>query len=255
VSLAPTARVRRFHELGPWVLAGGAVAAALVVEALRHHVVGEEQLLYFAVIVPTIVLHEVSHGVVAKLCGDTTAAEAGRLTLNPLKHIDLIGTVILPILLIISGGPAFGWAKPVPVSVGRLRHPRNQAVLVGLAGPATNVVLALGFGYLFRLASANGARLPLFGAGPVSGWPILDQLLYLAGFANVIVAAFNLIPIPPLDGAAVVERFLPRRVLPQYYRLRSFFMLFVLLFVFVAPGLLDTLFQKALTLWGDVVFA
>lgn len=255
MALAREARLRRFHQYGPWLLGGGAIAAALIVEAVHRHVIGEEQLLYFVVIIPTIVLHEVSHGAVANLCGDTTAKDAGRLTLNPLKHIDLFGTILLPILLIVSGGPAFGWAKPVPVSIGRLRHPRNQAVLVGLAGPAVNVVLALVFGFLFRFVSGDGANLPLGGSGSVSGWPILDQLLYLAGFANVIVAVFNLIPIPPLDGSAVIERLLPGSILPQYYRLRSFSMILILFLVFFAPGVLDTLFNKALTIWGNVVFA
>ena len=228
---------------------------AIIVEAIRHHVFGSTQLLYFLVLIPSIVLHEVSHGAVANMCGDHTAKDAGRLTLNPLKHIDPIGTVLLPILLIVTAGTAFGWAKPVPVSVNRLRHPRNQAVLVGLAGPAVNIALALIFGYLFRFLTADGANLPFGGTGAPSSWPIGYELLYLAGFANVIIAAFNLIPIPPLDGSAVVERLLPRSVLPAYYRLRSLSMVLVLLLVFLAPGVLNSIFAHALSIWGNLVFS
>jgi Zn-dependent protease len=237
------------------VLAGTAIGVAIVVEAVHRHVVGSQQLWYFVVLVPSIVLHEVSHGAVANICGDKTAKEAGRLTLNPIKHIDIFGTILLPILLIVTTGTAFGWAKPVPVSVNRLHHPRNQAVLVGLAGPAVNIVLALIFGFAFRLITNDGAKLPFGGNGAISGWPLFYELLYLAGFANVIIAAFNLIPIPPLDGSAVVERLLPQSVLPSYYRVRSFSMLLVLALVFLAPGVLDTVFNHALSIWSNVVFS
>jgi Zn-dependent protease len=237
------------------MLAGGAIVVAIIVEAIRRHVLGTTQLLYFLVLIPSIVLHEVSHGAVANMCGDHTAKDAGRLTLNPLKHIDPVGTVLLPILLIVTTGTAFGWAKPVPVSVNRLRHPRNQSVLVGLAGPAVNIVLALIFGYAFRFVTANGANLPFAGGGATSSWPIGDQLLYLAGFANVIIAAFNLIPIPPLDGSAVVERLLPRSAMPAYYRLRSASMVLVLVLVFLAPGVLNAIFAHALSIWANLVFS
>ena len=124
------------------------VAVAIVVLLLRTHRISRFEIIYFLVLVPSIILHEISHGVVALAFGDDTAKRAGRLTLNPLKHVDPIGTILLPILLIVTTGKAFGWAKPVPVSINRLRHPRNQAVLVGLAGPAVNV----------RVNSVSGAR-------------------------------------------------------------------------------------------------
>ena len=255
MSLAAEARRRRFHQIGPWILAGTAIGVGIIVEAIHRHVLGSEQVWYFVVLIPSIILHEVSHGAVANACGDKTAKEAGRLTLNPLKHIDIFGTILLPILLLVTTGTAFGWAKPVPVSVNRLRHPRNQAVLVGLAGPAVNIALALIFGFIFRFVTDNGAKLPFGGGGSLTGWPLGYELLYLAGFANVIVAAFNLIPIPPLDGSAVVERLLPQSVLPSYYRIRSFSMLLVFALVFLAPGLLDTIFNHALSIWGHVVFS
>src|ERR1700732_5203445 len=99
--------------------------------------------IYFFALIAAIILHEISHGVVALWFGDDTAKRAGRLTLNPIKHIDPFGTLILPALLSLSGVGAFGYAKPVPVNIGRLRHPRNESLIVSLAGPATNVLLAL----------------------------------------------------------------------------------------------------------------
>ncbi len=249
MSLADEARRARFHRVGPWVVAGGAIAVLIVVEAIRSHVLNRADVLFFVVLVPTIILHEVSHGVVASWCGDTTAKDAGRLSLNPFRHIDPIGTILLPILLIVTTGRAFGWAKPVPVSVNRLRHPRNQAVLVGLAGPAVNVVVALVAGFAFRFLT-HGGYVPY--GGPDS-WPLVDELLFLLGSANVIIAVFNLIPIPPLDGSAVLERLLPASALPGYYRLRSASLVLVLLVVFLAPGALNSLFTHAIDIWLRIV--
>jgi Zn-dependent protease len=251
VSLQREARMRRFNHYGPWVLGGAAIIALIGYEAARHHVVDRFDVIFFCCLVPTVILHEISHGLVAYWCGDDTAKRAGRLSLNPIRHIDPLGTVLLPILLILTVHQAFGWAKPVPVNIGRLRHPRNQAVLVGLAGPATNVILALVAGFAFRgLAAGN-----LFGLlnTPIDSWPVGDELLFILGEVNVIIAAFNLIPIPPLDGSAVLERLLPRQLLPGYYRLRQLSMVLVLILVFVAPGVLSVIFDHALTWWGDIV--
>lgn len=238
------------HRYGPWALAGAALLAVLGVELARHHVVDRYEVLFFVALVPTVVLHEVSHGLVAYWCGDDTAKRAGRLTLNPLRHIDPLGTIILPIILILTTGSSFGWAKPVPVNVGRLRHPRNQAVLVGLVGPLVNVVLALLAGFGVRLLSDNGATLPL----SIDQWPIGVAFLYELGAVNAIIAVFNLIPIPPLDGSAVLERLLPKAALPGYYRLRSAMMLVVIGLVLLAPGALTSLFDWALRLWSHAVF-
>ncbi len=159
MSLSHEARVARFHRKGPWASPDLAILVAIVVEAERHHALHSEELLFFVVLVPTIILHEISHGVVAYWCGDDTAKRAGRLSLNPIRHIDPIGTVLLPVLLLVTTHSAFGWAKPVPVRVDRLRHPRNQAVLVGLAGPTTNIILALVAGFAFHaVANLNAAE-------------------------------------------------------------------------------------------------
>lgn len=252
-------RDERFHRYGPMVLAGTAIAFAIAYEAAKHHVVSGFTVLFFVVLIGTVMLHEISHGVVALWCGDTTARDAGRLTLNPLKHIDPIGTVLLPVLLLLTTGSAFGWAKPVPVSIGRLRHPRNQAVLVGLAGPALNIVLALAAGLALRASTNAGLDLPnSFGFSSFQSWfghwNVLDQILFMIGYVNVLIAAFNLIPIPPLDGSAVLERLLPASALPAYYRMRMLSMVLVFALVFLAPGVLDTIFNQAITWWEQLVF-
>jgi len=231
---------------------GIAVVIAIIAEAVHRHSINSEEVWYFVVLIPSIILHEVSHGAVANACGDTTAKDAGRLTLNPFKHIDLFGTILLPILMIFTVHVAFGWAKPVPVSINRLRHPRNQAVLVGLAGPAVNILLAAICALIFH-ALTHGVP-PPSNNGYVSGFSFGYELLYLGGLANVIVAAFNLIPIPPLDGSAVVERLLPASMLPGYYRLRSFSMILVLVLVVAGQGPLNSLFDQVQNLWFNVAF-
>jgi Zn-dependent protease len=163
---------------------------------------------FFLAIVPSIILHEVSHGWVANYFGDSTAKDNGRLTLNPLAHIDPFGTVLLPALMVLSGLPAFGYAKPVPVNVSRLRNPRTQSLYVSLAGPLVNIVL-----------SAIGLVLVRIGVHQTNTF-LVDVGAYL-GLANLVLAVFNLIPIPPLDGSAIIERFVPRRHLPRYYQLRA----------------------------------
>jgi len=236
------------HRYGPWVLAGAALLAVVAVELGRHHVVDRYEVFFFVALVPTVIIHEVAHGVVAYWCGDDTAKRAGRLSANPIRHIDPLGTIILPVILILTTGLAFGWARPVPVNVGKLRHPRNQAVLVALAGPFVNVLLALIAGFVVRFVSHNLADLP----SGIDQWPI-DFLLEL-GLVNAIIAAFNLIPIPPLDGSAVLERMLPRAALPSYYRLRSAMIILVIALVLLDPAALSSLFDWAQRIWLDAVF-
>src|SRR3984885_13783174 len=127
-----------------WIVAGVLVFVVLVV----HHNITEQEIIIFCVLVPSIILHEVSHGWVANIFGDDTAKRAGRLTLNPAVHVDPVGTLIVPALLSLGGVGFFGWAKPVPVNVARLRSPRNEGVLVSLAGPAMNAALAAIFGVI-----------------------------------------------------------------------------------------------------------
>ena len=160
-------------------------------------------------LIPSVVLHEVSHGYVAYLCGDPTAKEQHRLTLNPLRHVDPFGSILLPVLLIYSGLPGFGYAKPVPVDFSRLRNPRRQSLYVSLVGPAVNIVL-----------SALGYALCELAIHVFQSQTLLTFGLYL-GLVNLTLGVFNLVPIPPLDGSAIIERLLPRRHLPSYYRFRA----------------------------------
>ena len=197
-----------------WLWAALAVVAAVVL--VRTHKLTEQEVILFCVLVPSLILHEVAHGLVALACGDDTAQRAGRLSLNPARHVDPLGTIIVPAITVLAGFGFFGWAKPVPVNLSRLRSPRNQGVLVALAGPATNAVLAALAAVAFRLSGA-AAHWPLAGLPPV--WVLA---LFYFGFINVWVGAFNMIPIPPLDGSVLVERMLPRSLWPGYLRARHY---------------------------------
>lgn len=151
----------------------------------------------------SVIVHEVAHGYVAFLNGDPTARLSGRITLNPIPHIDPVGTILLPLILLLTGSRLlFGWAKPVPVNPSYFRHYRWGEITTSFAGPASNLLLALAFSYLLRLQL---------------GGPGLLLLAYYGCTINIFLALFNLIPIPPLDGSHLVSAFLPYRWL-QYYR-------------------------------------
>ena len=177
-------------------------------------------LITFPVFVLSIVVHECAHGLVALWNGDPTAREQGRLTLNPLRHVDPLGSIILPGVLLLTRAPfLFGWAKPVPVDSSRLRHPVNDHLKVALAGPASNVLLAIMFAALTRVAPEEGFLAPL-------------RLMGYAGVVwNCALALFNLIPIPPLDGSWVLMRFLPLRhiIVLQQFRLAGMVLIVALL--------------------------
>ena len=176
----------------------------------------------FPVFVLSIIVHECAHGLVALWNGDPTARDRGRLTLNPVPHIDPVGSVILPGLLLLTRAPfLFGWAKPVPVDGSRLRHPPNDQLKVALAGPASNVLLALMFAGLARVSPEGGFWSPL-------------RLMGYAGVVwNCALGLFNLIPIPPLDGSWLLMRFLPLRhiIVLQQFRLAGMALVIVLLSV------------------------
>ncbi|MDQ3679327.1 MAG: site-2 protease family protein [Actinomycetota bacterium] len=213
------------------------LGALLVYLLVRREILGENELIFFAVLFPSVILHEVSHGALALAFGDDTAKQAGRLTLNPVPHIDPFGTVILPALLLVTTGSAFGWAKPVPVDPSRLDHPRNQTVLVSLVGPAVNIAVAVAAALLVRLVQVHPDDSLL-----------IRTVLYL-GLVNVVLAAFNLLPIPPLDGSAVVERFLPDRLWPGYLRFRKYSIFVLLGLVLLVPGALSRVFDPVIGLW------
>jgi Zn-dependent protease len=203
-----------------------------------------------AVLVPSVILHEVSHGFVANLFGDDTAKRAGRLTLNPVRHIDPFGTVILPLLLSLSGAGAFGYAKPVPVNVRKLRNPRQHSFYVSLAGPAVNIALSLiaivALHSLYPHALDRAFRIP-------ERLPIAPRLLFWLSYINVILAVFNLLPIPPLDGSAFVERLLPTAWWPTWLKFRQYGFGILVVLIFVVPGALDRVFDPALRQWAKLL--
>ncbi len=217
---------------------------------LSRRVISVDTLVFFAAFIPSVILHEVSHGALALVFGDDTAKRAGRLTLNPVPHIDPFGTIILPALMLLVGFGAIAYAKPVPVNPGRMRHPRNESLLVSLVGPAVNIVLAVAAALAFRVVVGTTA-IPL----DSHGFPqqTVPKVLLIFGFVNVILAVFNLIPIPPLDGSAVVERVLPRSWWPGYLRIRQFSLPLVLLLVLLAPQVLSRIFDPALNLWSRLL--
>jgi Zn-dependent protease len=174
-----------------------------------------------------IVFHEVSHGLVANMLGDPTARQRGRLTFNPIKHVDPFGTVLLPMILAVSGAPIFGWAKPVPVVARRLRNPRFHMVLVALAGPGMNLLLALVAAVLLAALVAIGPA-GLF-------WVFIGQNLLNFLAINVFLAVFNLIPLPPFDGGHVVQGLLPLGLAKHYAKLQRFSLLLLIILLLVIP--------------------
>ena len=188
-----------------------------------------------AVIVPlviAIVFHEVAHGWVANLLGDPTAKERRRLSLNPLRHVDPVGTLLVPGFLWLTTHTAFGWAKPVPVIKQRLRNPRFGMMAVAAAGPLTNLVLAgVGALALGLLVAAVGEGRP----DATARFLALNLINFL--WLNVFLALFNLLPIPPFDGSHIVEGALPRRAAATYERLRPLGFPLVLVLLIVVPML------------------
>ncbi len=206
-------------------------------------------LLVVGVLVPSVILHEVSHGVVALWYGDDTAKEAGRLTLNPLRHIDPFGTVILPAMLALGGLGAFGYAKPVPVQPSRLRDPRQHSLYVSLVGPAVNIVLALLAVVVYR----SFYEVERFGGGIAIEPSLGARIVFYFGFVNVVLAVFNLLPIPPLDGSAMVERVLPNSWWPTWLKLRQWSMGVLLIVVLALPGALAGVFRPAIDLYAKLL--
>ncbi len=183
-------------------------------------------LIYFGALIVSVILHEIMHGVVALRFGDDTAKRAGRLTLNPVPHIDPLGSIVMPAFGALTGVPVIAWAKPVPVNPSRLKNPRRDMLFVSLAGPFTNFTLAI--------ISAIGARLLYHGPSHVGTVDLTlgVQILFLFAVVNVFLGVFNFLPIPPLDGAALIERVLPREWLPRWYAFRQYGILVLLVLVF-----------------------
>jgi Zn-dependent protease len=213
-----------------------------------------ETLTFALILIPclivAIVLHEVAHGWAALALGDPTAKERRRLSLNPIRHVDPVGTLLVPGALALFGGPVFGWAKPVPVNFNRLDNPRIGMMLVGAAGPAMNLLLATGAAIVLGASVAAGSAIGLAGNGlptivaPDGTTSLLGTGLLVFILINTFLALFNLLPIPPFDGSHIVEGLLPRSMARHYARLRNvgmllFVALIAMTWAFPGAGILD----------------
>ena len=186
---------------------------------------------YALPVIFAITVHEAAHGFAARYFGDMTADRAGRITLNPLKHIDPIGTILLPALTLLVGGILFGWAKPVPVDFSRLRHPKRDMLWVAAAGPASNFVMALFWALMIKFS----VTVPSVYSEPLG-------LMGQAGvMINVVLMVLNLLPLPPLDGGRIAVSLLPNRMAYQYAQIERYG--FIILIVLLATGLLATIME------------
>ena len=188
-----------------------------------------EQLFYIIILLFSVVVHEVSHGVMADKLGDPTARLAGRLTLNPIRHIDPFGSIILPLIMVLlPGNFIFGWAKPVPVNPYQLKNPERDAALIAGAGPASNLLLAAIFALFIKMGEIVASSLI------VQSLPLLAAIVWV----NIILAVFNLVPIPPLDGSKILFAFLPRSADRFKFALEQNGTIILLFFIFFGFGLI-----------------
>ena len=182
-----------------------------------------EALFFIAVLIVSVIAHEISHGYMAERLGDPTARLAGRLTLNPIPHVDPFGSIFIPILLLLAKSPfLIGWAKPVPYNPNNMKNPRSGSALVALAGPVMNILIAVAFGFLVRF-------------GDLLGLPFeFISIATLVVFLNLMLAVFNLIPLPPLDGSKILFALLPLRFwMVQEFLERYWFVTLPLLILFL----------------------
>lgn len=192
-----------------------------------------------AVLLFAVSFHESAHGWVALRFGDTTAHDQGRITMNPVKHLDPIGSLFVPLMLALSGAPVFGWARPVPVNLGGVKNPRKANFFVSAAGPLSNVILTVAFLGLYAAISAAGNDDPRSLLVPLKD--VAKQAIVI----NVVLAIFNMLPVPPLDGFGVVESFVPVRFLPQLLWVRKFGPILFLVLIFT--GLFRFVLSPAVT--------
>ena len=185
-----------------------------------------------------IVVHESAHALAAYVLGDSTARSRGRISLNPLAHIDPFGTVLLPLLMVLAGGPVFAYAKPVPVYLGNLKNPKRDEVLVALSGPLSNIlvalVAALVYGVLLGAVLVPGLSAGTLSLGFANG---IASFLVTLMSVNLSLAFFNLIPLPPLDGSSILVLFLKGEALRTYYEIQRYSMPILIIVLYLLPSI------------------
>lgn len=201
--------------------------------------------IYAPPIIFAITVHEAAHGYAARHFGDMTAFNAGRITLNPIKHIDLFGTILLPAMTILLGGILFGWAKPVPVDFGRLRNPKKDMLWVAVAGPASNFVMAIFWALVIKFSNS---------APEMIAYPL--ALMAKAGIGiNIVLMVLNLLPLPPLDGGRIAVSLLPMHLARPFAQLErfGFVILIVLLFTGVLSKILDPFINLVYSIINNLI--
>lgn len=205
----------------------------------------QKVLIWAAPVLFAVTVHEVAHGWVASRLGDKTALMLGRLTLNPFKHIDLVGTIIVPIACLLFGGFIFGWAKPVPVNFRNLNNPKRDMLLVAIAGPLTNIIMAIGWAIVAKIGEM------IVSAG-ISNAIVLVYMGTAGMSINAMLAILNIIPIPPLDGSRVLSSLLPNSIANAYNKIEPFGL--IILLVLIATNVLSLVLMPCV-LWMQKVLS
>jgi Zn-dependent protease len=198
-------------------------------------------------IILAITVHEASHGYAAKYFGDLTAERMGRISLNPFRHIDLVGTILLPALTLIVGGILFGWAKPVPVNFNNLRNPKKDMLWVAAAGPASNLVMAIAWGILLGFVKRGIDA----GDFPSAAYMFIE-MAYVGITINIVLMVLNLLPMPPLDGGRIAVSLLPHNLGMQLSRLEQYG--FIILIVLMFMGVLGKILSPFIEFFQQIIF-
>ncbi len=198
-------------------------------------------------IILAITVHEASHGYAAKYFGDLTAERMGRISLNPFRHIDLVGTILLPALTLILGGILFGWAKPVPVNFNNLRNPKKDMLWVAAAGPASNLVMAIAWGILLGFVKRGIDA----GAFTSAAYMFID-MAYVGITINIVLMVLNLLPMPPLDGGRIAVSLLPNHLGMQLSRLEQYG--FIILIALMFMGVLGKILSPFIDFFQQIIF-
>jgi Zn-dependent protease len=213
---------------------------------MEHLSVIQTFTVYVLPILFAITVHEVAHGWMAKKLGDKTAYILGRITLNPFKHIDLIGTVLVPLIMMLFGGVIFGWAKPVPINFANLRNPRRDVALVSLAGPLSNLIMAFFWALIAKIGILAQTRYNLN----------LAEIFVFMGQAgiqvNLVFMILNLIPIPPLDGGRILSMLLPLKMFLKFNRLEPYG--FFILLILLGLGVLNYIIVPCMLFFSKIIF-